>query len=96
MNRRSFLKMLAAATAPMFIPASNLWLPPEKKVILAVPEDLPWNGNTAYWLWTGGDDVCIQSFKRTVSPGFEGIFKKFYTENLELPVNSLVDGSFNR
>jgi len=96
MNRRSFLKMLAAATAPMFIPASNLWLPPEKKVTFALPEDLSGIDTDVYWLWTGGDEVCIQSFRRTVSPSFEGIFKKFHTENLELPVNSLVDGSFNR
>jgi len=36
MNRRGFLKgILSACAAPMFIPASRIWLPPERPTILA-------------------------------------------------------------
>jgi hypothetical protein len=94
MNRRSFLKMLAAATAPMFIPASNLWLPPEKKIIPA--GDLFGINAEAYWSWLGEDRACIESFWRTAPTSFEGIFKAFYELPLNTPLNFPVDGSFNR
>ena len=67
MDRRSFLKqILVAATAPAFIPASRLWLPPEKPLIV-LPE--PEIGPHMIIKWTYSDETgAIKKVEETIVP----------------------------
>lgn len=49
MNRRTFLKMIAASAAPAFIPAGRLWLPPERATI-TVFKGIP-SGKGNFWFF---------------------------------------------
>jgi hypothetical protein len=60
MNRRSFLLRAAGfIVAPSFIPASRLWLPPERPLVV-VPEEYV----TLEWFSTGLDNATTLKVKK--------------------------------
>ena len=68
MLRRGFLKALGALMAPAFIPASRLWLPPERPAVVAPPAFLVASVDMASGEYTIGS--------------LDGLFYKLYAEQV--------------